>query len=85
MREAIANIPTAAHILGGAAVAKEVTSGGVDVRCLVFGDRNLIVGDGAAMPANPGVNPSLTIAALAEHAMTHVAAAGSLQGNAGRG
>jgi cholesterol oxidase len=28
--------------------------------------------DGAAVPANPGVNPSLTITALAEHAMSHV-------------
>jgi choline dehydrogenase-like flavoprotein len=28
--------------------------------------------DGAAMPANPGANPSLTITALAEHAMSHV-------------
>ena len=32
--------------------------------------------DGSALPANPGVNPSLTITALAEHAMSHVPAAG---------
>lgn len=34
----------------------------------------MLVCDGAAIPANPGVNPSLTITALAEHAMSHVAA-----------
>lgn len=33
---------------------------------------NLMVCDGAAVPANPGVNPSLTITALAERAMSHV-------------
>ena len=38
----------------------------------VFGYENLLVCDGAAMPANPGVNPSLTITALAEHAMAEV-------------
>ena len=41
---------------------------------VVFGYANLLVCDGAAIPANPGVNPSLTIAALAEHAMSHVPA-----------
>jgi len=70
--EAIANIPSTAHILGGAVVGEDAASGVVDARCRVFGYRNLIVCDGAAMPANPGVNPSLTITALAEHAMTHV-------------
>ena len=35
----------------------------------VFGYENLLVCDGAAIPANVGVNPSLTITALAEHAM----------------
>jgi cholesterol oxidase len=38
----------------------------------VFGYRNLLVCDGAAVPANPGVNPSLTITALAERAMSKV-------------
>ena len=45
----------------------------VDARNRVFGYRNLLVCDGAAVPANPGVNPSLTITALAERAMTFVA------------
>ena len=44
----------------------------VDARQRVFGYENLLVCDGAAIPANVGVNPSLTITALAEHAMSHV-------------
>jgi cholesterol oxidase len=38
----------------------------------VFGYRNMLICDGSAMPANPGVNPSLTITALAERAMAQV-------------
>ena len=38
----------------------------------MFGYENLLVCDGAAMPANVGVNPSLTITALAEHAMSRI-------------
>jgi cholesterol oxidase len=41
----------------------------------VFGYRNLMVCDGAAVPANVGVNPSLSITALAEWAMSHIPAA----------
>jgi cholesterol oxidase len=72
INEAIFNIPTTAHILGGAAIAADPEHGVVDGRNRVFGYENLMVCDGAAVPANPGVNPSLTITALAEHAMTHV-------------
>ena len=43
----------------------------------MFGYENLLVCDGSAIPANVGVNPSLTITALAEHAMSHVPAAGT--------
>ncbi len=73
--EALANIPTTAHILGGAVIGRDADSGVIDRTSRVFGYRNLLVCDGAAMPANPGVNPSLTITALAEHAMTHVPSA----------
>jgi cholesterol oxidase len=38
------------------------------------GYRNLLVTDGSAVPANIGVNPSLTITAMAEEAMTFVPA-----------
>jgi cholesterol oxidase len=70
--EAAANIPSTAHILGGAVIAPDPSRGVVDARQRVFGYENLMVCDGAAMPANVGVNPSLTITALAEHAMSHV-------------
>ena len=70
--EATANIPSTAHILGGAVIGKDAGSGVVDRHNRVFGYRNLLVCDGAAMPANPGVNPSLTITAITEHAMSHI-------------
>ena len=66
------NIPITAHILGGAVIGADPQSGVVDARQRVFGYENLMVCDGAAIPANVGVNPSLTITALAEHAMSHV-------------
>jgi cholesterol oxidase len=74
--EALFNIPTTAHILGGAVIAGDPEHGVVDSRQRVFGYENLMVCDGAAVPANVGVNPSLTITALAEHAMSHVPPAG---------
>jgi cholesterol oxidase len=74
--EALFNIPTTAHILGGAVIASDPSRGVVDARQRVFGYENLLVCDGSAIPANVGVNPSLTITALAEHAMSHVPVAG---------
>jgi cholesterol oxidase len=77
--EALFNIPTTAHILGGAVIAPDPGQGVVDARQRVFGYENLLVCDGSAIPANVGVNPSLTITALAEHAMSHVPAAGQAE------
>jgi cholesterol oxidase len=74
--EALFNIPTTAHILGGAVIAPDPSSGVIDARQRVYGYENLLVCDGSAIPANVGVNPSLTITALAEHAMSHVPIAG---------
>ncbi|MEK6613166.1 MAG: GMC family oxidoreductase, partial [Gemmatimonadota bacterium] len=73
--EATMNIPTTAHILGGAVIGADASRGVVDVNNRVFGYRNMLICDGAAMPGNPGVNPSLTITALAERAMALVPAA----------
>ncbi len=70
--ESIAEIPTTAHILGGAVMGADPGRGVVDASNRVFGYENLLVCDGAAVPANPGVNPSLTITALAERAMSKV-------------
>jgi cholesterol oxidase len=75
--EALFNIPTTAHILGGAVIASDPERGVVDSNQRVFGYENLLVCDGSAIPANVGVNPSLTITALAEHAMSNVPAAGA--------
>jgi cholesterol oxidase len=72
LTEAVANIPTTAHILGGAVIGADASAGVVDAQQRVFGYANLLVCDGSAIPANVGVNPSLTITALAEHAMSHV-------------
>jgi cholesterol oxidase len=82
LTEALFNIPTTAHILGGAVIAPDPQRGVVDARQRVFGYENLLVCDGSAIPANVGVNPSLTITALAEHAMSHVAAVASANGAA---
>ena len=70
--EASMNIPTTAHILGGAVIGATPDEGVVDARNRVFGYENLLITDGSAVPANPGVNPSLTITALAERAMTFI-------------
>ncbi|MEA2311285.1 MAG: cholesterol oxidase, partial [Solirubrobacteraceae bacterium] len=75
--EAVLNIPSTAHILGGAVIANDRSCGVIDARQRVFGYENLIVCDGAAIPANVGVNPSLTITALAERAIAAVPPAGA--------
>ncbi|HEX5713437.1 MAG TPA: GMC family oxidoreductase [Solirubrobacterales bacterium] len=66
------NTPTTAHILGGAVIGSNRERGVVDAGNRVFGYENLMVTDGSSVPANPGVNPSLTITAKAEHAMSLV-------------
>jgi cholesterol oxidase len=71
--EAVANVPTTAHLLGGAVIGADAAHGVIDQNLRVFGYKNMLVCDGSAMPANPGVNPSLTITALAEHAMAQIA------------
>lgn len=70
LTESAFNIPTTAHILGGAVIGAGPGEGVVDARGRVFGYQNLLITDGSAVPANPGVNPSLTITALAERTMS---------------
>jgi cholesterol oxidase len=62
-------IPLTAHFLGGAIVSDSPERGVVDPYHRIWGFPGLHVVDGAAVPANPGVNPSLTITGLAERAM----------------
>ena len=66
------NYPTTAHILGGAPVGKDASEGVVDGTFQVHNYPGLYIVDGSIVPANPGVNPSLTITALAEYAMSRI-------------
>jgi len=68
------NIPTTAHCIGGCAMADSPERGVMDAQNRVFGYQNMLVCDGSMLSANLGVNPSLTITALTEHAMSHVPA-----------
>lgn len=68
LNEALLDIPTTAHILGGCAIGATPETGVVDDLCRVHGQKGLYVVDGSVIGANLGVNPSLTITALAERA-----------------
>ena len=64
--------PTTAHILGGAVMGEDKKTGVINRDHKVFGYENLYICDGSSISANPGVNPSLTITALAERAMSKI-------------
>ncbi len=74
------------HPLGGCGMGRDSTQGVVDHACRVYDasssagpnavHEGLYVCDGAAVPRSVGVNPLLTITALAERAMMHVAKSG---------
>jgi cholesterol oxidase len=70
--EILFDVPGTAHILGGCPMAGSPEQGVVDERHRVFGYRNLYVCDGSVIAANLGVNPSLTICALTERAMSFI-------------
>jgi cholesterol oxidase len=70
--EILFNVPGTAHCLGGAVIAESPNDGVVDSRQRVFGYKNMYVCDGSVVAANLGVNPSLTITALAERAMSFI-------------
>jgi cholesterol oxidase len=70
--ENLLGLPTTAHILGGAPIGRNVEEGVVNENFEVYNYPGLYIIDGSIMPANPGVNPSLTITALAEYAMSKV-------------
>jgi cholesterol oxidase len=74
LTETLLGTPTTAHILGGACMGTSAADGVIDHHHRIFNYDGLYVIDGAAMSANPGVNPSLTITALAERAMGFVPA-----------
>ncbi|MFV1971027.1 MAG: GMC oxidoreductase [Acidimicrobiia bacterium] len=70
INEVLFDTPTTAHILGGAPVGATEDTGVIDAYHRVFGHEGLHVIDGAAIGANLGVNPALTITAMAERAMS---------------
>ncbi len=74
INEVLLSVPITAHILGGARMAESAEHGVIDGACRVFGHPGLWIVDGAAIPVNLGANPSLTITAVAEHAMSLIPA-----------
>jgi cholesterol oxidase len=70
--EILFNVPGTAHCIGGCVIADSPDHGVVDSHHRVFGYRNMYICDGSVVAANLGVNPSLTITALAERAMSFV-------------
>lgn len=70
--EILFDIPTTAHIMGGAALGGSPEEGVIDEQNRVFGYDNFYIADGSMIGANLGVNPSLTITALTERAMSFI-------------
>lgn len=70
--EILFDMPMTAHCIGGCVMGEDAARGVIDAQHRVFGYRGLYVVDGSAVGANLGVNPSLTITALAERAMSFI-------------
>lgn len=70
--ESLLGTPSTAHILGGCCMGEDPNHGVIDKNHRIFGYPGLYVVDGSAISANPGVNPSLSIAALCERAMDQI-------------
>lgn len=70
----ILNIPNTAHILGGCGIGADESRGVIDKNHEVFNYPGMYVADGSVIPANLGVNPSLTITAMTERAMSQIPA-----------
>lgn len=70
--EVALNTSTTAHILGGNCMGESPDKGVVGKNGEIFGYPNLFVADGSVVPANLGVNPSLTITALSEYIISQI-------------
>ena len=70
--EILFDVPGTAHCIGGCVIADSSSRGVVDSRHRVFHYKNMYICDGSVVAANLGVNPSLTITALAERAMSFI-------------
>ena len=78
-------IPMTAHFMGGAVIGDSPDTGVIDPYHRIWGYADLHVVDGAAMSANLGVNPSLTISAQAERAISMWPNKGELDPRPGQG
>ena len=72
VNETLTGIPSTAHILGGACMGNSAEEGVIDKDNKVFGYDNMYVFDGSMISSNPGVNPSLTIAAITERGVAKI-------------
>ena len=70
--ETLFGIPSTAHILGGACMGENASAGVIDKNNRVFNYHNMMICDGSMISANIGVNPSLTITAITEKAMSQI-------------
>jgi cholesterol oxidase len=70
--EILFDVPGTAHCIGGCVIADSSTHGVVDSHHRVFNYKNMYICDGSVVSANLGVNPSLTITALTERAMSFI-------------
>lgn len=70
--ETLTGIASTAHVLGGCVMGKDITTGVIDKDNRVFGYENMYVCDGSMISSNPGVNPSLSITAITEYAMSKI-------------
>jgi cholesterol oxidase len=70
--EVVLNRPTTAHILGGCPMSDSPGTGVIDTSYRVLGYPDFFITDGSVIQGNIGVNPSLTITAVAEYAMSRI-------------
>lgn len=79
--EILFDVPSTAHVMGGCPMGGSAAQGVVDRRNRMFQYKNLYICDGSVIAANLGVNPSLTICALAERAMSYIPPAAGTRWN----
>lgn len=71
LNEVLLDVPTTAHIIGGACIGPDRARGAIDPYQRLFGHEGLHVADSSAITGNLGVNPALTITAMTERAMAY--------------
>lgn len=79
VNDSLLGAPITGHIMGGCRMGESPEEGVIDLQNRVFGYQNLRVVDASMIPVNLGVNPSLTITALSERAMSFIPPKGGMQ------